>query len=622
MTIRARRALLLLAGSVLLAAPARAVDNADKWGLWSSGRVQLRGDNIFQRRVYGFDGPTFIGPGPLGPPYCATTPAPPPGGCAPGANDIQRLKNEGANVVQISHPGLYTENPPYQLDTAVQTNLDNLIAQAANAGLKVVISFRTGPGRSEATFNYFPPGYENENVWSSQAAHDAWVAMWTYTANRYRDNPNVVGYDLMVEPNSNHKLYNDFDPAHFYALHGGTLSDWNPLAKDITLGIRTVDTTTPIIMCAMSYGSIFWLNYIVPTGDSKTVYSVHYYEPFNYTNQDPPSTITYPGNFDPDGGGVVTVNKAWIEGEFLPPINDWKAAHPSLPLMVGEFGVVRYAGGADQYMADVTSVFEAANLTHFLWVWGTSWAPSASVDNFDITHGPDPDNHADVPEDTNLLLQAVKRDWSPIFANDFSGSLAAWSSSSVDGGDLAIVGGSPINGGASLRASVDDQNPLYVQDDTPLDENQYRMRFRLNTGDFDGGAAQGHFRTRIFLGFEEAPLRRLFAVVLKYQNGQYSLIGRARRDDNSQADIPAPIPISAGTHEIEIQWVTASGPAGGDGFFGLWVDGNLLGEVDGLQSYVSGLDFVRLGTMNVKAGASGTLWFDDFDSQRTQSIGF
>jgi len=609
MTTRARRALLVLCGSLLLAQPALAVDNADKWGLWSSGRIQLRGDNIFQRRVYPFDGPTFIGPGPLGPPYYQS--------------DLQRLKNEGANVVQISHPGLYTESPPYQVDTDVQTNLDNLIAKAANAGLKVVISFRTGPGRSEATFNYFPTNaYDNDNVWSNQAAHDGWVAMWTYTANRYKDNPNVVGYDLMVEPNSNHKLYNDFDPADFYANYRGTLADWNPLAADITAGIRTVDTTTPVIMCGMSYGSIFWLNYIVPTGDAKTIYSVHYYEPFNYTNQGPPSTITYPGNFDPDGGGIVTVNKAWLEGEFLPPINDWKAAHPTLPVMVGEFGVVRYAGGADQYFADITSIFEAANLTHFLWVWGTTWAPSASVDNFDITHGTDPDNHTDVPN--NVILQAVRRDWSPIFASDFSGGdgISRWSSASTDGGNLWLDGPSPINATQSLRADVNDQNPLFVQDGTPLDENQYRMRFRLDTGDFDPGTIAGHFRARIFIGFQEAPLRRLFAVVLKYQNGQYSLIGRSRRDDGSQADIPAPVPIVAGTHEVEIQWVTASGPAAGDGFFGLWVDGTLLGEVDGLQSYASALDFVRLGAMNLKAGAAGTLWFDDFDSQRTQSIGF
>nr|HID13007.1 hypothetical protein [Anaerolineae bacterium] len=41
----------------------------DKWALWAGG-TKLRGANIYQRRVYPeLDGPTFMGPGPVGPPY-------------------------------------------------------------------------------------------------------------------------------------------------------------------------------------------------------------------------------------------------------------------------------------------------------------------------------------------------------------------------------------------------------------------------------------------------------------------------------------------------------------------------------------------------------------------------
>jgi len=41
----------------------------DKWALWT-GPTQLRGANIYQRRVYPeLDGPDFYGPGPVGPPY-------------------------------------------------------------------------------------------------------------------------------------------------------------------------------------------------------------------------------------------------------------------------------------------------------------------------------------------------------------------------------------------------------------------------------------------------------------------------------------------------------------------------------------------------------------------------
>ena len=36
----------------------------------------------------------------------------------------------------------------------------------------------------------------------------------------------------------------------------------------------------------------------------------------------------------------------------------------------------------------------------------------------------------------------------------------------------------------------------------------------------DPGTANGAYRTRLFIGFQESPNRRLFAVVLKYKNGQ------------------------------------------------------------------------------------------------------
>ena len=168
---------------------------ADKWSLWTND-THLRGANIYQRRVYPeLDGSTFLGSGPVGPPYTQ--------------EDFNQLAALGANYVNISHPGLFSENPPYTLDSDIQNHLDNLLGMIAQADMFTVISFRTGPGRSEFTFfwgehgDWFDESYYNDKVWVEQAAQDAWADMWQYTAERYKDNPIVVGYDLMVEPNSN-----------------------------------------------------------------------------------------------------------------------------------------------------------------------------------------------------------------------------------------------------------------------------------------------------------------------------------------------------------------------------------------------------------------------------------
>ncbi|MBM3122939.1 MAG: glycoside hydrolase family 5 protein, partial [Chloroflexi bacterium] len=167
--------------------------SADKWSLWTHG-TQLRGANLWQRIVVPeVDGPDFLGSGYIGPPV--------------EPSDLEALAALGANVINLSHPGLFTERLPYVVDEQAQANLDRLIDMAAQADLFVVITFRTGPGRSDFTFyrdgagDWFDEDLLIETVWTEAEAQDAWAEMWRYTAERYRDNPVVVGYDLMCEPN-------------------------------------------------------------------------------------------------------------------------------------------------------------------------------------------------------------------------------------------------------------------------------------------------------------------------------------------------------------------------------------------------------------------------------------
>ena len=77
---------------------------------------------------------------------------------------------------------------------------------------------------------------------------------------------------------------------------------------------------------------------------------------------------------------------------------------------------------------------------------------------------------------------------------------------------------------------------LYVEDDSPRDERRYRARFWIEPKGFDPGEAEGHLRTRIVHRFRGSPTRRVAAVVVRRLAGVYSLMGRARLDDNSQAD--------------------------------------------------------------------------------------
>ncbi len=374
----------------------------DKWALWTNG-TQLRGANVWQRLVVpDLDGLEFLGGGPIGPPYTQ--------------QDFDRLASLGANYVNLSLPGLFTERAPYGLDEGVQTNLDRLLEMAARADLFAVITFRTGPGRSDFTFyrdgagDWFPEDLPIESVWSDSSAQEAWVRMWRYTAERYRDNPNVVGYDLMCEPNSDDVVLGLYDPEAFYPTHAGSLLDWNHFYPRIVAGIREVDGETPILVSAMGWGAVRWLPYLQAIDDPHIVYTVHQYEPqTQYTHQPFPARNGYPGRIDFDeDGGTEPFDSNWLN-DFLATLGEYMNQHGA-PVAVNEFGVMRWVPGAERFISDEMALFERLGLNNALWVWDPAWEPwVGQVNDFTFRFGPDPANHAEQTADE--LTDVIARYW-------------------------------------------------------------------------------------------------------------------------------------------------------------------------------------------------------------------
>jgi hypothetical protein len=373
----------------------------DKWSLWADG-TQLRGANIWQRVVVPWvDGDEFLGDGHVGPPFVQ--------------EDLDRLAAMGANYVNISGPGLFTEKPPYVLDEAVAAHLDNLLAMAAQANLFAVITARTGPGRSDFTFywdesaDWGDASLLNDDVWLKQDAQDAWVEMWRYTAERYRDNPVVVGYDLMCEPNGPGRLLEIWNGEDFYPAYAGTLYDWNQLYPRIVQAIREVDPDTPILISAMGWGSVRWLPFLEPVGDPRTVYIVHQYEPQEqYTHQPYPASNSYPGSFDLDWDSAPDVfDRAWLDG-YLSIIDDFKARYGA-PVAVNEYGVERWVPGAADFMRDSMDLFEQRGMNHAFWAWNPLWLPYSHIDGMNYLRGPDPDDHTDLA--TSDLIDVIREYW-------------------------------------------------------------------------------------------------------------------------------------------------------------------------------------------------------------------
>jgi TolB protein len=425
----------------------------DDWPLWVDG-PHLRGANVYQRRVYPeLDGLEFMGPGPVGPPYTQA--------------DFDRLAALGANYVNVSHPGLFTEDPPYALDQSIQDNLDNLLAMIAQADMFAVISFRTGPGRAEFSVccleeagDWYDESYLNDAVWQDQAAQDAWAAMWRYTAERYRDTPVVVGYDLMVEPNANEVWLDLWEPDEFHAKYAGTLYDWNQLYPRITAAIREVDGETPILVGSMGYSGVAWLPYLEPTDDLRTVYVVHQYAPHQYTHQAPGFLgglkYSYLDEFDADWDGEdEQFDRTWLD-DLLSAVDTFAATH-SVPLAANEFGVVRWVPGAAAFMDDQMDLFEQRGMNHALWMWAPSWAPwEQENDAFNFRHGADPHNHTDLA--SSDLMDVILKYWA---RNTVRPSTFAARSAATRRADGAARLTDPPPGAS-------DQNPAFSPDGTRL----------------------------------------------------------------------------------------------------------------------------------------------------------
>ncbi|HEX7312735.1 MAG TPA: cellulase family glycosylhydrolase [Pyrinomonadaceae bacterium] len=371
-----------------------------KWDWWSGG-TQLRGANIWLKRIKKDEG---MGTGVVGPPYTR--------------DDFKALRAWGANYVNISYPGIYgeaTNGGRYTLDAPVFDELKSLICDAAREGLFVVVSFRTGPRRNER--DVFVDS-KLSRLWDDGTAQTGWVNMWRDAALALKAYPNVVGYDLMVEPE----------------VKTGRAAEWDRFARRMIEAIRTGagDTETPILVGGTDMSGVegleaLGLGVIDPGRNSKLVYTVHQYEPDVYAQQtegewafdcatgvnqknkkgkSQPDATDYK-RYDPAPGDLHTQYekiKQWRETH-----KDARGALP--PVAVNEFGVIRWAGAVNDpdahvFMKSQFEELEALGANYAVWKWDPAYC--MGDDDYNFRHGPVFTNHKDVE---NRLASVIKEYW-------------------------------------------------------------------------------------------------------------------------------------------------------------------------------------------------------------------
>jgi endoglucanase len=283
--------------------------------------------------------------------------------------DLRVLRAWGANLAEIPVSNIYSPTPPYDFKPENLAKLDQAVKAAEQAGLYVALTCREGPGRAD-----FERSHE---IWRDVAAQEAYAKMWREIASHYHGRTSIVGYDLMCEPH----------PGGDASL---PLGNWNDLARKITTAIRTVDQDTPILINSIGWAYPQQFAALRPTGDPRTVYTVHFYDPHYYTHQKPGDNVIYPG-FHVPGKETNAWDKITLEAQFAVVHAFQQENH--VPIFVGEFGCARYATGADQWLGDQMDLYEK-----YGWAWAYWAFREWDVMNIERTADPaDKTNHADTP---------------------------------------------------------------------------------------------------------------------------------------------------------------------------------------------------------------------------------
>ncbi|MCB9947438.1 MAG: hypothetical protein H6842_06370 [Rhodospirillaceae bacterium] len=255
--------------------------------------------------------------------------------------------------------GPVPEAPPYRPDPDVVANLDRLVGLAAATDLFVVIAVRTGPRRSEFTFfhgeegTWFDAGYINEDGLERPCGPGRLGSpMARYLADRYRDLPAVVGYDLMVRAEQCHRL-RQYDPRRSMPRIASNLADWNTLfPRDPAIAPPTgchPDPAGPDGPCGPSPA----LPWLADPGDDRVVIGVHQYDPLTSPTWTPagaryPGQAVSIGTVSPIRSIVRPCSACWIR--WTPRGRRSRDA---------EFGAARWAPGASRFLDDEMTAFRA-----------------------------------------------------------------------------------------------------------------------------------------------------------------------------------------------------------------------------------------------------------------------
>lgn len=263
--------------------------------------------------------------------------------------DLRELARWGANHIRWQfywHPGGQPGEGRRDLKAydawleETMTEVERYLPLCQELGIQVLIDLHTPPGGGHAG---------QWLIFSEREYQEYFIAAWDKMAARFKDQPAVWGYDLVNEPSE--------------GFVGPDLMGWRDLAEHVAKRVRAIDPRKVIVIEPGQNGGWSNLPYFEPIPVPGIVYSVHVYDPLQFTHQGIldgfPAGVTYPGE---------VLGKRWDREALrahLQAVREYSLDY-NVPIYIGEFSAPRWAPGDSSatYLRDCIAIFE-----EFGWSW-------------------------------------------------------------------------------------------------------------------------------------------------------------------------------------------------------------------------------------------------------------
>ena len=268
--------------------------------------------------------------------------------------DYADLAAYGANVVRIGvNVPIGESGATFDIAASEWEYMERTVAMGRKHGFKVILALVPLP-LGEAAVH-----------WNRPELKASLVDLWARVAARFKGNPVIAGYDLINEPVTPRDS-NRPPPLGKVLTSTGWVAEaqdrdgdpWRDLAVKIILAIRAVDADSIVIFEPSPWALPKGFTHLTPLPFAGVVYSFHFYEPHALTHQglyENRAALSYPSEL---------TSRASLSNA-VEPVRAFARKY-SVPILVGEFSIVRWAPGesAARYLNDAIEIFEAEG-----WSW-------------------------------------------------------------------------------------------------------------------------------------------------------------------------------------------------------------------------------------------------------------